>query len=272
MRLWLWIVVFSFVIGGRSLLAFADAPSVDSTADLELQVAALTTLDELELTPDQLASLQSLAADTADDSYVSPANAPRNEIYREAMQALRDALAAGDEERIARTQAQIEKLRKNLNIAPPPAVNTSDAARRKAYSAVLILTTGQFANYIAIHASEIPDATETILDALDQCQSGSDDEFASLRDQAADQVAMLMNGENARMSKGIINRVKDLLDRARRMSSDDFQSSRPDLDRTARNITRIAHPDVELRNWMERQMAFLLSNPQLDAALTARSH
>ena len=271
-RRWLAMSLCLFLAGGPALVARGDAAQPDSIASLELQVAALTTIDELELTGDQIAALQNMAADTADDSLdVSPTSGNTSMAYRRAIFALRDALASGDEQRIAQTQSDMDKLRRRQNILPQATVTETDQAKKKAYAAVSILTAGQYANYIAIHATEVPDAAETILDALDRCQTGADDDYQAMREEAAQQVAMLMNGPNDRMSKRTIANVSRLLDQARNMSSADFQANRDELYQSARNLTRLAKPDLEVRNWMERQMADLLSNPQLSRALSARS-
>src|SRR5580704_14860487 len=95
MARWRWVAVaFCLILAcGPAVTARGDAGGPDSIANMELQVAALTTIDELELTGDQMDALQSMASDTADDSpnvAVTPANSSM--AYRHAIFALRDAL------------------------------------------------------------------------------------------------------------------------------------------------------------------------------------
>src|SRR5204863_5742850 len=103
-----------------------------------------------------------------------------------------------------------------------------------------------------------------------QAHSGSSAEFASLKSEAAEQTAMLISGLDASAGEVMSKKVSALLDEARALDESEFKSKRAAMEQTAKQI--VGHPDPmqSLRHWMEREMADLLSNPQLPAALEAR--
>jgi hypothetical protein len=235
-------------------------------AELEFQVAALATLNDLSLTSVQLQAFQKLSADTA--AKLPKITAKGNAAYHTALLALRDALVAGDDEKIAEKQDAVDDLRDKQNIDPQTDVDITQAAAGKAATALKLLSSSQIARYLAIHDADVPDATETILDALDQCHGISDADYAALRDEAADQVALLAAGQDS--AEGISAKVRDLLDRARKLDAEKFKAQRADFDAEAHQITQDVDSMDALRNWMEREMADLLSNPTISEALAAR--
>jgi uncharacterized protein YbaA (DUF1428 family) len=247
---------------------FAPAQTSPPTNDLEFQVAALTTLDELDLTTEQLKSLQTLARDAAAKTPLPPAEG--NDQYRAALLALRDAFVAGDDEKIEPAQEKVEDLRDSRNIEPDLDIADTDQARAKAAAALKLLTSSQIAAYIAAYADDVPDAEQTISDALDQCKDGSDTVFAAMRDEASEQVGLLLAGMDQAKSKVAAQKVADLLDKARKMTAAALESHRAELDREAKRIVGGADSFDELHHWMLGEMADLLSNPRLATVLSAR--
>jgi len=241
-----------------------------SGAALENQVAALTTLDELDVSGPQLKQLRTLAKDTGAAPSADDTQPKVSSEYHTALLALRDALVAGDDDKIDDAQDKVEDLRDSQNIDPDQDYDITDPARLKAKSVLKLLNSSQIANYIALHADEVPDATEVIEDALDQCKDATADDFASLRDEAADQVGMLSAGLDQTAAKVVEQKVTDLLNRARAMTQDQFDASRSQLDAGARQITRNIDSFEALHHWMLREMADLLSNPQTAGALDLR--
>ena len=53
------------------------------------------------------------------------------------------------------------------------------------------------------------------------------------------------------------------------MKDDDFTSGRKELETAAKGMTGNVHPMRVLDNWLQRQVAQLLSNPQLPEAIDA---
>jgi hypothetical protein len=248
----------------------ADFPSAP-TATLEWQIQGLSTLQDLDLTDEQLKSLATAAEQTAMDLAAAPAIASNpSPAYHSALLALRDALAAADDDKIGDAQDKVDDLREKLKIPPLPLLPPTDAANTKSRSILRLLSSGQIADYLAMHADDVPDAGDTLQDALDQCHDGSQADYAGLRDQAAAQVALLAAGADERATEVVTKRVCDLLDRARQMSPDEFESHRAEFDRAARAITRAIDSFEALHRWMLNQIAVLLSNPQLTQILDMR--
>jgi hypothetical protein len=242
------------------IMAAAPEPTV---ADLELQVVALNTLYEMQLTPQQTQSIKKLGADSV--TTAMPSDAAPDPDYRLTLVDLRSALLAQDQEKIFTTQKRLEDLRRILHIVPSAKVIVTEEAKKNAGAAIQVLNSGQIADYIAIHSSEVRDATEPILDALDQCRNLPDnDAFDRLCHEASEDADFLIEGYSGRGTAATTKKVTALLTKARKMSDATFNAQRSkQLDDQARAIV----PDhfVSLRHWLEGQMACLLSNPQLNS-------
>src|SRR5271170_5138204 len=114
----------------RSSPVFAAARP--STADLELQIAALDTLDEMDLTTPQIQSLQDLATDTGDDSTSTDSSGPAEDVaYHQALIALRDALVSSDATKTYAAQQKINKLRESEKIVPDMKIDLTEEAKKK---------------------------------------------------------------------------------------------------------------------------------------------
>jgi hypothetical protein len=261
-------IVLGFAVCGA--LRAGDTTEPSGTADLELQVAALNTLDELDVTPEQLKQLSVMAAETAGTAAPDPGTAKGSAEYHTALQALRDALANGEDDKVDDAQEKVDDLRENQNIDPNIDYDITDAAKTKAAAALKLMGTDQIANYISMHSDEVPDAAGTILDALDKCKDASDADFASLRQEAADQVGLLAAGFDKTAADAIEQKVTTLLNRARQMPQKQFDAGRDELDRRAHQITKSVDSFKGLQYWMAREMADLLSNPQIQTVLADR--
>jgi hypothetical protein len=260
-----------FIVSGalRADDSPTTAPAI-STADLELQVAALTTLDELDVTPEQVKQLTAMAAETAATPATDALPARGSSEYHTALLALRDALAGGEDDKVDDAEEKVDDLRDSQNIEPSVEFDITDAAKAKAPGALKLMGTSQIANYISMHSDEVPDAMDTILDGLDKCKDGSDADFASMRDEAADQVGLLAAGLDKTAADAVGQKVTDLLNQARQMPQKKLDAGRPALERAAQKITRSIDSFTGLRHWMSREMADLLSNPQITQVLAAR--
>ena len=263
---------------GQSESSSPDSPpppagKVDVTK-LELQVEALSAVHELELTPAQLTILRTYnSAAPTDDSDAEAAAvlppAPRfaADTYRAALKNLQSALLDSHATHLAEAQSKLEQLRDAQKIEPAPAVELTALARKQASSMLLTLSTGQVAGYIAQHADEIPDATQTLLDALDQSRQSTHTDYPKLRDTAADQAAVLLSGVDATRFQSMRQRIVTWLDRAHAMDDDEYASKEPELEGDLRRMVGRMDPTLELRYWMLHQVGELLSNPQLSVAL-----
>ena len=178
------------------------AATPPSIADLELQVAALTTIDEMQLTADQIEAIKKLGADPTPTP--APATGLADPAYRKDLADLRDALrvsGAGDQKKLMDAQNRVDDIRRKSKIVPSAKVTITEEAKKNAAKALAVLSSGQIADYIALHSSEILDPADIILDALDQCrEEPNDTAFNELCQQTAEEVDFLMEGYNGRNS------------------------------------------------------------------------
>jgi len=255
------------VLGVLLLVAPARAQrgGAARAANLEMEVQALNRLHDLEVTQEQLKDLKKLAAK------VTPAKAPQQgktpPAYVSALAALRGALASDDEAKIADAQDKVDQLRDEQEIDPQTDVKATDSARRQAAAVLNLATASQIANYISERSDEVPDPVATLMDALDELRDG---DYEALKAEASSQVAVLLAGFDPADQEPIRKKAADWLDRAKAMSDDQLKRNRGQLEQSARAIVGQIDPVLQLRHWLEQEIAELLSNPELPAALTAR--
>jgi len=240
-----------------------------SIARLELQVDALQRVRDFELTPEQCAALRKQAAGTA-ATLPAEAAAATPEVtpgYLAALTALRDALVDGDEEKISDASDKVEELRDAQMVDTEPDIEATDAALKAAPPVLAHISASQVAAYLAEHADDVPDAWKTMLDALDQCHTDKPADYAELRSEAASQVALLLVGLDRTSAEPIEQKVGQWLDKAHALSDEDLKAKRAKLEEEARQI--VGQPDSieQVRHWMQREVADLLSNPELGNAL-----
>lgn len=258
------------------LVAFAPAslpaaPAAESQVSINqiyLEVSALSTLYDLYATPEQLKALQSIAADTASKKPLDPS--PRlGRPYRSALAALRDAYVKNDDDEIGDCQERVDNLEEKMDHPPDPAVEVTDAARRKVGDALKLFTPTQVAEYVAARSDEAPDPAATLIDALDAAPGQADKAFATLRKQTTDELPDLL-ADGSQQRQAVADQIGALLDRAHGLSADDYKSHRADLAKEAHALADPADPTAVVSRWVRRDVAELLSNPQLPAALAAR--
>lgn len=244
----------------------ASAAEKKSIDDLEMQVAALSKLHDLELTTAQLKQLKALAAQ------VEPAKAPAaglsSEAYETALSALRDALLSDDDEKIANTQDKVDTQRDQAKLDDAPDPEATDSARKQAPSAVGLLSITQIASYIAANEDDVSDPVEEMMDAYDQLSDKPEaKEFASIRSELVSEVSLMVAGPDKTAQAPIAKKVGDWLDSAHSANPAKLESDRANFERTARQIVGTVDAFRSLRYWMQEEMATLLSNPALPAAL-----
>src|SRR5262249_22010293 len=114
--------------------------------------------------------------------------------------------------------------------------------------------------------TEVPDPVERILETIADGAELSDDEWATLRDQTADEVGWLVHGFGNAAAKTAAKDVSAILDRGHKLQDDALRQAMPALEQSARK-TANAEPTVVLRHFMEREIAQLFSNPRGMAAM-----
>jgi hypothetical protein len=247
----------------------ANAPTTapaggDPNQNLQLEVDALSTLSDLQMSADQAARLRDLAKGTA--GVVKPAEAGGDPQDIAATRALRTALLAGDEGAIDAAEQKLSEIEDQSDADLDPTVELSDAARSAAPAALKLMTPRQMADFLGTISDDIPDAADLML-AIDDSHELSQPDFAAERDRLAEDFETLTGGVHPARAPRLAGKVKQLLERARHTPDDQFAARTANLHAEAVKLLEGIDPILALRHCSERELAELLSNPQLPTAL-----
>jgi hypothetical protein len=249
----------------------ADAPPAGKADPntLSLEVAALQLLNQLDLTTAQMQALAKMAKDvTPKEVKRQPAKA--SEKLRKALLDLRDALVQGDQDKIDDLNDTLDDLKDSEKPELDDEVEIVDAARRLAPEALRLLSVRQTASYLGLYGDDVPDPAASLRDALEKAPGADDKEWKDLRDDTAEEVGWLVAGLDMAQAQKVSEKAGALLDRAHKLKPDEFKEQRTELEKAAREVLGDVGPLDILRHVLERDLAELLSNPQIPAALEAR--
>jgi hypothetical protein len=262
------------LIGIASAAAKAEEPTTQPASapaqSVELQVAALNTIDDLNLDADQLRAIRALLKSDSAAPATEPADKGSN-AYKSVLTSLREAIISEDAGKEADSEKKLDQLRtaEHLNVAP--AVAMTDFAREKSAAVLKLLRSSQIGSYLAEHGDDVPDALETILDAFDQSRGQDKAAFDAICNEASDQVSVLVGGvTNPSKSAEVMLHTAALLQNAYGMNDAQYQAGYKKLENSARRIVGRADGFTALHNWMQREIADLLSNPELPAMIDAK--
>jgi hypothetical protein len=242
------------------------APAGKGVDDLEMQVAALGKLRELELTAAQLKQLKALAAQV--EATKAPAAGLSSEAYQTALNALREALLGDDEDKISSAQDKVDALREQAKLNDIPDPEMTDSGRKHAPAATALLSVSQVASYVSANEDDISDPLEEMMDALDQlADKPSAEEYASIRSELISEVAPMLAGLDKSAQQPVAKKVGEWLDGAHSANPSKLESDRASFERSARQIVGAVDAFRSLQFWMQQEMATLLSNPALGAAI-----
>lgn len=258
-----------------SLLVIAPAPAPAAPTppadanDLALDVAALQIIHHLNLSAAQLQTL----------AQFGKANPPRDRKrdaaklspeYRKALDALREAYARNDSAAIGPAAEKLDALAEKENPELDDLVVATDAARRKTPEVVRHLSPRQVAGYFGYFSDEWKGPAELLAEALQTGRKGPATDWPALRERTADDVAWLLAGCDDDALKDARAKAVAYLDRAHKLSDDEFKSQQPKREQAVHALVGKIGPVEVLRHALERDVAELLSNPRLGAALEAR--
>jgi hypothetical protein len=238
----------------------------DATIKLEQEVAALTTLNDLILTKDQLVALRGMIADSAGTSAAPPA--PITDGYKAALQTLRTTLLGKDQTKIDDAQDKADNLEDTQDTDSDAEVDQSEPAKDKAPGVLAMLSAKQVANFISQNADDVDSPMDLLLDALHHVQGLTRENFISVREDTAEQIGVFYGFSHPGKPLPIVAKVNRFLVRVHRMPADQYHSQQSSLEEEARQLIGTPDPIPCLRFWMENDLADLLSNPQLGQALT----
>jgi hypothetical protein len=236
--------------------------------ELSLRIAAMETVYELDLSDSQLAAIR--PPPSAGVAQVKQrAAAKSTEKLTSALKDLYQALAAQDAEKIVALRGQVDTLLEDDAVDLDDAVAPTEPARAKAPAAMKLLKASQIAAYLVDHADEVADPVELMMDTLTEIIAPDAEEVDSEIADAAEQVSRLIaGGDNAR-AKQIAEQVTAWLKAGKAMKPDELPARQAELEASAKKIVGDISAIQVLSNWLEGELAELLSNPQLPAAIDA---
>jgi len=238
--------------------------------NLSLEVDALQTLYLLDLTPAQLKAMSKLAQNTAKQRTRQPAKVSKN--YHATLLALRSALIKNEGLQVDELNDRLDKLRETEQPQIDGKFETTDAARKNSRAALRLLTTRQVTDYLSsVYEDDVPDPLDRVVDAAQKGAGIQGLAWKQLRDDAAEEVAGWVAGFDTEKSAKVREQVAALLDKAHAWSAEEVKKNQPVLEQAVQEIMGEVGPFDVLRNVVEHDLAELLSNPQLPAALESLS-
>ena len=190
--------------------------------------------------------------------------------YLKLLTELRDAYVNGDEDAITNKSSDLEELRDKEEPVLDDDVDITDAVHKSAPAGLKVFSPRQVALYIVEFAEDFPDPLEKITEAFDDARTLKGKDWDEMRDYVSEQVGWLLGGLDAVAEAKVKKQVSDLLDRVHTLKDADYKAKKDELTQQAKDIAGAVGPADVIRNFMERSIAELLSNPETVSALQAR--
>ena len=200
----------ALVFGAHPVLRAATEADAD-TVNLELEVEALTALNDLHLNTDQVTAIKGMISDTA--GKLSDPPAPISAGHKTALQTMRTTLLGKDQKKIEDAEDKLDEFEDKQDPDSEPDVDQTEPAKEKAASLLKILSPAQVAHYISENSDDVHDPAQGLLDAVHHAQGMSDDDFDTLQDDTSDDVRVLLAGPHPGKPPQVGMKVKHLLDR-----------------------------------------------------------
>jgi hypothetical protein len=155
-------------------------------------------------------------------------------------------------------------------------ITTTARARAKAPQVCAQLKASQIAAYLAVHAEEVSDPVELMMSTADALQEMHADATQKAADASQDAdgtihetaltVGYLVAGTDDTKAQSITQQVTQWLHDSDKLTDVQFAAQRQNMENSAKKIVGDIPPMQVLGNWMQDQIAILLSNPQLPSA------
>jgi hypothetical protein len=249
-------------------------PKEEDLTQLCLEVQALRMLATLQATSAQMKALAALAPETA-AKRPEAKECKASPKVRRTLRVLRDALAESDAEGVTEgityLGGKFDALREAEDCELNDNFDVTAAARERAPDAVRLFRTRQIAAYLNSYGEDLAEPVTRVMYALEQGQGLKDKEWLEMRDAAADDVGWQIGGLDTERVSQVRKQVKEFLDKAHPLKEDEFKEQRPELEKQVRDkIVGKVDAIAVMRHVLERDLAQLLSNPELSAALKIR--
>ena len=240
-----------------------SAPAQDDPQMLSLEVVALQTLHRLDLTAPQLENLLRLSKGAASAPRTSGAGTV-TPAFLKTLLALRNALLAGDDELIDELKSKLGAIMDSDKIHLDDRVLISDPARRYASQAIRMLQPSQVLAYLQVIDEDDVDLFDILEAAIEKGKDASPARWRTLRDDIAAETAWLVVGGDETKTRVAVKVIAAVLDQHHNPKG---KNAAPDLEKQVEQMTAGMDPFMILRNVMEREIAELMSNPQLPQAI-----
>jgi hypothetical protein len=237
--------------------------------DLSLEVMALRTLHQLKATPAQLHALAEWAKETVDPEPPERETGTASDAFRAILERAHAALIDSGSERVADLCDKLDEAREEENPTIDDNVEVTKTARQRASKAIRLFTAKQLASFYASYCDSAPDPRDLMQNALEQIRDLEPEPALTFRDQLADEVAWLVGGLDQEHAERVRLRVILWFDLIREMRDREFKQNRAKIEEAAERVVENIDPLEVLRHVLERDLAELLSNPRLPAAIAA---
>jgi len=272
--IWHLLVAFACVIAIQSTIQAAPKKKGKAKSDpdhvpageLYLKVAALETLYDFDLTDEQMTALRSQAPAPDAPAPTGPMVSPK---LQRSLLDLYNALVKVDEEQIEKLQDEVDQATEAEKVKPPEPALTQ-AARRQAPALLRQLDAGQIASYFADAADDVQDPAQFLLDTIATGRGMTGDDWDKLRAAAVEDVATLAAGLDPSAAKPMSDKAAKWLADWHAVDDDQLKARQSEMEAAARQLFAALDPMEVLRHCAERELARLLSNPQLASAIDAR--
>lgn len=234
--------------------------------ELSMDVAALEMLHKLQVTPAQLELLAKMRVTLAKGEPRQPAKvSPR---YRQTLVELRAAHIRVDEKKIDELNERLDELQDKEDPDLDDGVEISADARGRAATVLRWLSPRQLSNYLA-DREEVHDPVELLVLIFERGKKRSGAVWDALKEQGAEEVAAVLAGVRESEYKEAVEKITTLLDMLRAKNMD-AEKARKAIEKLVEKLTGSQSGMDLLKNVVERDLAELLSNPRLNAAVKAR--
>jgi hypothetical protein len=239
------------------------------------RVIALEAIDGYEFTPAQIKALQKIAFDLNVPERHIPDPKPSKALsqYRTKLNDLAEALESGktQESELEPLKQKVDDLSESADYESPPAPEPSQAAKKAAVNFAQQLRSNQLASSISVFADEVVDPVVLSREAAEARKNAkAGNQWAAVRDGAASEIGYLLSGWDTAGAKAVAEKVSAWLDANPDVESPLPEAKRLAFEQSAAKMLGEFDSWQVLRHWTERDLARVLSNPQLSAALKAR--
>jgi hypothetical protein len=246
-----------------------DKEPREEISRISLQVSALQCLALLKSTPDQLETLSKMARGTAPKPQARK-QVQVTEKHRKTLTDLRTALLDGNDAKVASLSEEMKALHEKEPVDLDDAIEVVAPARKRMTEVLRLYNARQLATFIGSYGEEFPDPVERLLAGFNDARELTGDEWSKSRKQLVETLGWLVAGRDADAAGMVEKEAAALLDKAHDLNEEAFKKQQEDLETAAKKLVGQVEGTQVIRNLLERDLAELLSNPELPRVLGDR--